>query len=155
MHALVSDALLLARLDNDQEPAIATDLVDLVRHHADGFMAAGQTVALDVPAEPLTVRVRPTAIGRAFNNLVANALRYGNQADVTLRRDGQMAELLIEDRGPGIPAAERQMVLEPFYRRDVARNLDKGGSGLGLSIVADVVRLSEGTPASRTAPEGA
>lgn len=154
MHALISDALLLARLDNDTEPAVVTDLAGLVRHYADGFTTTGAPVSVDAPPIELPVRVHPTAIGRAFNNLVANALRYGGRADVSVRRDGASAELLVEDRGPGIPEAERERVLEPFYRRDAARNLDSGGSGLGLSIVADVVRRSEGTLTLEDRPGG-
>jgi signal transduction histidine kinase len=51
----------------------------------------------------------------------------------------------VEDRGPGIPATLRELVLEPFYRADAARNLDQGGFGLGLAIVSEIVKRQRGT----------
>ena len=60
-----------------------------------------------------------------------------------MRREGGDVVVLVEDRGPGIPESERESVLEPFHRRDTARNLDSGGFGLGLAIVADILRRNQ------------
>jgi len=145
MHALVTDTLTLAALEHDAEPAERVDLAALARHHAAGFSAAGGPVRIEAPPEGVFAELRPVAIGRALTNLIANALKYGSRADVTIAQVDADAILVVEDRGPGIPAAERGAVLEPFYRRDPARNLDAAGSGLGLAIVADITRRHGGT----------
>jgi signal transduction histidine kinase len=145
MHALMNDTLTLARLENDGELRDAVDLAGLARRIAEGFSASGEAVRLLVPETPLIVFARETAIGRALTNLISNALKYGGEAEVTLSKAGELARLVVEDRGPGIPPGEREAVLEPFYRRDAARNLDAGGFGLGLAIVADIVRRHSGT----------
>lgn len=146
MHALVSDTLTLARLDHDSEPSPSRmDVSALLRRLVDGFVATGAKVQLILPGEPIEAPLREAAISRALNNLVSNALKYGEEARVTLMRGDDMIEISVEDRGPGIPPEEREHVLEPFYRRDTARNLDQGGFGLGLAIVADIVRRHGGS----------
>ena len=115
-----ADTLTLAKLDHDAEPAEPADLGALLRDRVEGLADPGKAV-LSLPAKPVMAPVRRTALSRAVDNLVSNALKYGGAAEITLRRDGGVAEMLFEDRGPGIPAAERQAVLEPFYRRDGAR----------------------------------
>ncbi len=75
----------------------------------------------------------------AIVNLVDNALRYtpsGGSVTVTVRRAHSSAELVVEDTGPGIPPEERSMVLERFYRLPGTAG---DGSGIGLSIVREVV----------------
>lgn len=139
MHGLIAGTLALARLDHDSEAVVATDLVALLRKRADSFAAGAAPVRFHAEAEALVARVRPDAIARAFDNLISNALKYGHEADITARAADGACEVLVEDRGPGIPAAAREAVLEPFYRQDAARNLDEGGFGLGLAIVAEIL----------------
>lgn len=151
MDALISDTLVLAEVEQNREPAQATDFVALVQRQVMGFTTATGEKTSAVPVrfhcdlDKLNLVLRPVAIGRAVNNLIGNALRYGNEADVTLSRARDKAVLLIEDRGPGIPEAEREIVLEAFHRRDSARNLDERGFGLGLAIVNDILRQHGGT----------
>lgn len=145
MHALMNDTLTLAKLENDIEPGERIDLVELARRSIESFAGAGMPVRFHAPDRAIFVEVRQTAIGRALTNLVSNALKYGEEADVSVSETQGAARVTIEDRGPGIPASEREAVLEPFYRRDAARNLDAGSFGLGLAIVADIVRRHHGT----------
>ena len=83
---------------------------------------------------PLTVRGSPAGIARVVANLVANALAYGGSADISLHEANNVAELWVEDRGPGIPAGERCHVFDPFYRLEASRNRESGGAGLGLAV---------------------
>lgn len=79
-------------------------------------------------------------------NPLDNALKFGPAAApvrLELRADDRQAQLRVIDQGPGIPAAERERVLKRFVRLDVARSTP--GSGLGLSLVAAVARLHQGT----------
>lgn len=151
MEALMVDALALARLEGEATPLEPVDLASLaaqaVAEHADG------AVSLSAPG-PALVRGRPVALLRVLTNLIGNALKYGGGAELSLHRDGGMVELRVEDRGPGIPVAERELVLEPFYRRDAARSLDQHGHGLGLAIVADIIRRHGGTITLEDRPGG-
>jgi signal transduction histidine kinase len=145
MQALLADSLALARLDQRDAPEGSADLALVTRAQADAFSAEGGSVSLRIEDEPLVVRGRDVALGRLVANLISNALKYGHQADVTVRRDGDVAAMQVADRGPGISLADRERVLEPFFRLDSARNLDTPGSGLGLAIANDIVRRCGGS----------
>lgn len=67
-----------------------------------------------------------------------------SQLALSTRIDGAEAVLAVDDDGPGIPAAERERVLERFVRLDEGRTRDAGGSGLGLAIVAGIARVHGG-----------
>ena len=95
--------------------------------------------------ETLEMVVQPVAVRRALANLIDNALHYGGNVRLSLRREGEGAEIVVEDDGPGIPEAHREQVLQPFVRLDSARGRNTRGMGLGLAIVADAVRREGGT----------
>ncbi len=98
--------------------------------------------------------LRPQAFKRCVENLIANALRYGKRAAVTLAvRDGAM-DILIDDDGPGIPPERREDVFRPFLRLDESRNLDTGGVGLGLTIARDIARAHGGDIGLEQSPLG-
>ena len=90
-------------------------------------------------------------LAQALSNLLDNGLKYGvppaEGASAALRlvasRAGGSARLLIEDRGPGVPPADRGRVLDRFVRLEASRTMP--GSGLGLSLVAAIVRLHGGS----------
>ncbi|MCG7572138.1 ATP-binding protein [Phaeobacter sp. CNT1-3] len=93
----------------------------------------------------LTAPMRAMAMKRAVTNLVENATRYGNQAEVSLRISEKSLRIRIEDDGPGIPAEQREDALKPFARLDAARNQNLGGGvGLGLAIANDTARAHGG-----------
>jgi signal transduction histidine kinase len=102
----------------------------------------------------LEIRVRPVAIRRALSNLIQNALHYGGNVRVSVRRDGGGAEIVVEDDGPGIPEDRITDALQPFVRLDTARARDTAGMGLGLPIVRKAVRTENGTLDLRNRPEG-
>ncbi|WP_028079792.1 sensor histidine kinase [Solimonas soli] len=145
MQQLLRDTLALARSESiERVDGGVVDLAALARHETDEYRALGAAVTLSAP-EHLHVDGDALGLGRVLHNLLDNALRYAGGAEVQLDADGAQARLSVIDHGPGIPAAERASVLEPFYRRDDARTLDSGGAGLGLAIVADIVRRHGGT----------
>ncbi len=145
MHGLMQETLALAKLQHDGESDAPVDVVPLLQNTIAGFAEAGGLVREVLPSAPVMLRIGPAAFARAAGNLISNALKYGREADVHLSVSGAMAELMVEDRGPGIPPEERAAVLEPFYRRDHARNLNERGFGLGLAIVSEVVKGANGT----------
>ena len=81
-------------------------------------------------------------------NLVENGIKYnhaGGSVHVTARHTQDEAELLVEDTGMGIPQDAIEHIFERFYRVDKARSRQAGGSGLGLSIVHELVERNFGT----------
>jgi two-component system, OmpR family, osmolarity sensor histidine kinase EnvZ len=93
------------------------------------------------------------ALGRLFGNLIDNALRYGRHAEVSAHVIADRIIVHVDD-GPGIPAAERFAVLEPFHRLEGSRNRDTGGSGLGLAIANQVAGAHDGTLTISQSPMG-
>jgi signal transduction histidine kinase len=86
---------------------------------------------------------RRVSIRRCFANLIENAVKYGQRAEVSLDVSGTEIMIHVDDRGPGIPDEAREQVFRPFYRVEGSRSRDSGGSGLGLTI-ARTVALAHG-----------
>ena len=74
--------------------------------------------------------------------------------DVTLKRNGRMVEIIVDDDGPGIPESRREEAFRPFHRLDEGRNLQTGGSGLGLAIARDIARAHGGDLMLGESPQG-
>ena len=94
----------------------------------------GEPVKWDLP-NPAPILCRPNEIRRAVRNLVENAVAYGGEAVVTINDTPGSYEIQVEDRGPGIPDKDQQRVFEPFVRLESSRNVETGGTGLGLTLV--------------------
>lgn len=125
------------------EHVVPGDLVRAVLNDSKRMGQALQLSAIEGPEDP--VGLRPTAIRRALDNLVGNALRYGTRAEVGVSVTERAVRFWVEDDGPGIPPEHYEDAISPFVRLDPARNQDKGsGVGLGLSIVADIARTHGG-----------
>jgi signal transduction histidine kinase len=110
----------------------------------------GVELTVDVP-QPIRLCGNRELLGQALANLVDNALKYAvpqttkNEAivEISAVRTDQHVCLSVADNGPGIPAADRERVLERFVRLEESRSAP--GSGLGLSLVAAVANLHHGT----------
>jgi len=100
------------------------------------------------------VPLKPNSFKRAITNIINNASNYGNQIDIIVRKLPGSIIIQIDDNGPGIPLKDREDVFKPFYRLDVARNPDTGGSGLGLTIARDVARAHGGDIFIEDSPNG-
>jgi signal transduction histidine kinase len=154
MHALLEDALVFARTSFSRDGAGPVDLAAVVRHECDERSSAGHPVEASLPAEPLIVSGEAAALARVVGNLIDNALKYGREAVVSVRCDGGEAEILVDDRGLGVPAVERERIFEPFLRLDPSRNRERGGAGLGLAIARQLVEGHGGTIAVEDRPGG-
>lgn len=146
--------LMIARLEagNAREGLADFDAAEAVRDVAELYEALAEEagVSLDVSVEnDLPIHGNRELLGQAMANLLDNALKYGAAHDgssqtITVsaqRVDGEV-QIVVADRGPGIPEAERHHVLERFVRLESARS--RPGFGLGLSLAAAVARLHEG-----------
>jgi len=116
-----------------------------LREITDDALRAGHNVELTETEGQGTASLRPTAMRRAVENLIGNAVRYGSRAQVSLKLTPKSLRIRVEDDGPGIPADQRTEAVKPFARLDPARNQNRGsGVGLGLAIVADIARAHGG-----------
>jgi two-component system, OmpR family, osmolarity sensor histidine kinase EnvZ len=152
MQRMVAGYLDFARGEGGGEPE-PTDLVELVEEVAGDARRDGTVPTLALP-ETLILKLRGDALRRCLANLLGNAQRYGKHVWVTLVRTADGANLIVDDDGPGIPAAERENVFRPFYRLDAARNPETGGVGLGLTIARDVARGHGGDLYLEDSPQG-
>jgi len=91
---------------------------------------------------------------RLVANVLDNAIKYGGKARVALSARGRWLLVVVDDDGPGIPAEQREAVLEPFVRLDPSRNRATGGAGLGLTIAKKVVDTHHGRLVLSDVPEG-
>lgn len=92
--------------------------------------------------EPLTVLATKDGIDRIFNNLVSNAVKYTppeGKVTIRLARNNGEAQVTVEDTGIGIPEDAMQHLFEEFFRAPNARQMEREGTGLGLTIVKDLV----------------
>lgn len=96
----------------------------------------------------------PQALRRCLDNLIENALRYGERARVSIEDDDVSLRIAVRDEGPGIPEQDLERVFEPFFRLEQSRNRDSGGSGLGLAIARNFARWHGGDIRLRNAPQG-
>ena len=113
----------------------------------------GEPVVLGT-GERVALPLRTTWLRRALRNLIANALRYGERATVSLRREGGDAVVRIDDEGPGIPPGDLARMMEPFARGEASRNRSTGGAGLGLAIARAIAVQHGGRLVLANRPEG-
>ncbi|MDI4664004.1 HAMP domain-containing protein [Xanthobacter autotrophicus] len=149
------DALLMiARAEAGQARAIMADLdlAEIAENVSELYepLADEQGLDLVVTVAPVTIHGVKELLAQALSNLIDNAIKYGRPPDggrgriaVTLARQGAEAVLTVADTGPGIPAADRERVVERFVRLEASRT--RPGSGLGLALVGAVARLHGGS----------
>ena len=163
MGLLVEDLLLLARLDQERplEPVelelrvIVGDAVIAAR-----AVAPEREISLEIPdgTGPVRVLADESRLRQVVGILMSNALTHtpaGTPIRLRLRRDRDQAVIEVTDEGPGLTAEQVERVFERFYRADTARTRhggDSGGAGLGLAIVAALVKAHAGTVEVESVP---
>ena len=138
MERMVEGYLTFARGEGTEAPE-RTSIGELVREVVERVGREGAHVDLHVEQD-VELPLRREVMRRALSNLVANAVRHGDVVSVRVGRRRHMVEITVDDDGPGIPPLQREEVFRPFFRLDVSRNPQTGGTGLGLTIARDVVR---------------
>jgi hypothetical protein len=155
-NALLSIARIEAGAGGENRETL--DVSTLLRDVAELYEPVAEERGLMLKAEadaPVMVRADRQLLGQAIANLIDNAIKYGTaeaagngagaKPEVAVRAGakGPVAEIVVTDRGPGVPPAERERVLGRFVRLEASRS--EPGSGLGLSLVAAVARLHGGS----------
>ncbi len=147
MEAMLTEFLDFARGDSGEKTE-TVGVKALTERIVRNYARANEPVELIFNGETSTdetLKCRERAVQRAIENLIGNAIRYGEKARLTTVLSPKNVSFIVEDAGPGIPKEKRADALEPFARLDIARNQNKGsGSGLGLAITADIARSHGG-----------
>ena len=137
MQSMVKEGLDLARSMDSTEAMQALDLDSLLDSVCSDAADAGQNVTLEGHAG-MALMGRPIAMRRCLVNLIDNAVKYGQHAQVTVERLTGAARIRIRDGGPGIAPEQLAKVFEPFYRIETSRSRESGGTGLGLTIARNI-----------------
>ena len=144
MDALIGSTLEFLRAGPDAEKPVRLNLNALLEAVVEDMEPLGARVSVHGSATAPVV-AQPQAIRRCLDNLLENARRYGGpDIDVTVTEREGRVEILVEDRGPGIPAADHERVFEPYVRLEASRAKHTGGTGLGLAIARAVARANGG-----------
>lgn len=146
MTRLVREGIAYARSSESLEEApLRLELNAWVNSIASDYQDIGKNVQFQAHEQRLPIITRPQALRRILTNLLDNALKFGDFAilDITLSHPDWVVIHVI-DGGPGIPDAELEAVLQPFYRVETSRNRDTGGTGLGLAIAAQLAARLDG-----------
>lgn len=150
LQGLVDNVLDFARIERGvkQLQRGERELAPLVSEVARSFgrSVPEWTIRWTPPAEPLRAEVDPDAIGQILLNLLSNAVKYsgdGREILISLERRGERLVLAVEDRGIGIPPAERAQLFTRFYRGAGAQHA-AAGAGLGLLLARELARLHGG-----------
>jgi signal transduction histidine kinase len=154
MQDMVREGLLLARSMDNPEHRQAVNLDSLLDSVVSDATDAGQSVTLEGKAN-MSIKAQPQALSRCVNNLIDNAIKYGQHAAVSVRQETNgIATIQIRDGGPGIPSDELEKVFTPFYRLETSRSRESGGTGLGLTIARNICEHHGGSLTLHNHPEG-
>jgi signal transduction histidine kinase len=144
MERITNTTLSFARESLQEEQFRRVNISALLESICDDHADLGQEVTCISHKKDIVLDVRSQALKRAIHNIITNALKYGNRADLCLDIHGKDLRITCTDTGPGIPENEMENVFEPFYRIDAARDTTQGGVGLGLAISRDILRAHGG-----------
>jgi signal transduction histidine kinase len=153
MEQMVHSTLGFMRGLDDREPLRPIDVRALVEAlQADAEELGHAVRVVGTPLSPYSGK--PEGLKRALQNLLDNAVRYGREAEVVIEDQADVLNIIVRDRGPGIPEAELERVFEPFYRLEGSRNPGTGGTGLGLSIARNIAQSMGGDATVRNREGG-
>lgn len=146
MELLVKELLYISRADSNKGFVYKTvDLAELLRIQIAGItdllIEKGQCLNVDIP-DSLLCELEHSQMERAIQNILVNAIRYspnGGQVNITLSNIGNIVRCEIENTGIHISDNALIHLFEAFYRIDISRNRNTGGTGLGLYIVRKIM----------------
>lgn len=157
MIRLLDDALLSSQAGAGELSQELVEFAALVSAEVDDRRAKGGACDLTIgPGANAAVLLGDRlALRRIVGNLIDNAVKYGGAAHVEVALSGDAVRLIVDDEGPGIPAAARDTIFEPFNRLEKSRSRETGGAGLGLAIVRTLAEAHGGSATIGDAPKGA
>ena len=143
METMVAHTLDFMRDASAVESVQPIDLMALLESLQTDYQDTGDAVAIEgrvAGAYP----GRPHALRRCLTNLLDNAIRYGKRATIRIEDGAGRITIRVLDEGPGIPEDELEKAFEPFFRGEISRSRETGGTGLGLGIARNIARAHGG-----------
>lgn len=153
VQTMIKDGLDLARSMNSEEPKQRTDFDSILDSVCADAAETGQDVTLSGHTG-VFITAQPNAMRRCLTNLIDNAVKYGGYARITASRDSHKVVVQVRDGGPGIPENMLEAVFDPFFRLEVSRSRDTGGTGIGITIARNIAAKHGGTLYLRNHPDG-
>ncbi len=162
LDSLISQVLKLARLHGEEahfkrEPVDLDEVIEEVVRDANFEGAVKKCEVLLRGSTSAAVSGNREFLHSAIENVLRNAVRYSPDdmpVEVSVRDSATAVEIIVADRGPGVPAADLERIFEPFYRVAASRDRDSGGEGIGLAITSQVLRAHGGSASARNRGEG-
>jgi signal transduction histidine kinase len=153
---LLDDALLSTRAGAGELVQEMVEVAPFARAEVDDRRGDGAIVTCkyDDAVAHASILADRLALRRILANLIDNAVKYGNAAHLAIGLRGSDVVLTVDDEGPGIPADQCELMLEPFSRLETSRSRETGGAGLGLAVVRTLVEAQAGKIAIMAAPGG-
>jgi signal transduction histidine kinase len=139
MQAMVDGALAFFRDEAIAEATTTLDLPHVIVAITNDYADQGINIAYQGPVHGIYLG-RPFALKRALTNLIENAVKYGTPPEIELVNTTKTWDIIIKDRGPGIPPESLESVFRPYYRLDKARSRTMGGVGLGLTAAQTIIQ---------------
>lgn len=142
---LFKDLMTLQRFDSDENFIIrkTVNMADITGTIAEWYYQTAESKGLElkIDTHPCMVDADPGKIEQVLDNLVSNAVKFTGEGSITVgyKQSGGKVEVWVSDTGIGIPEAHWSRLFDRFYRTDKARSRDKGGTGLGLSVVKSIL----------------
>ena len=147
LERIADSAILLVREESGKTSPETLRLDTLVAGIAGELKTQNLNVTV-TGTQAVSVRAGRLALSRALRNLMINAATHGRRANVRVESaegaDGAVAQVVIEDEGPGIPPELLCRVFEPFFRVDPGRRQNIAGAGLGLTIAREIIQRAGG-----------
>lgn len=143
MEAMISQVIGFIRDASTPGPRRCVDFAEIIADSVADWQLIGADVAIERNAH-IPVEADPVGIRRLLDNLLENAVKYGNSARVRVTWADSEAIAEIRDAGPGIPEDEFDRAFEAFYRSETARKSSSSGSGLGLAVCRSIARAHGG-----------
>ena len=138
MEHMIDEYLSFARGQEGEAPVTA-DLSEMLQAVIEGYKNNGVNISF-LKTSPILIPVRPQAMKRCLINLIENASHFGTEGRINAKLGDVVAEIIIEDNGPGVSDNQKEEIFKPFYQVNAARSPNTGGAGLGLAIARDVAR---------------
>ena len=158
MIRMILDLVTLSRMDSDTI-VLEKEVINLIAflhyqlNRFDQIVGSTETnekqfkIIRQIPLQPIWMEIDTDKLGQVIDNLMNNAIKYspdGGKITVNLEQTNTQVLLRISDEGMGIPKKDLPKIFDRFYRVDKARSRNQGGSGLGLSIVRDIIKMHDG-----------
>ncbi len=144
MEMMISETLAYFRDLFDEEKPQPLDLIAMLTSLIEDNTLQEENLTFQSDCDKLVIQGDVNLLKRAFNNLINNALFYGQRARITVTSSKKHVDITLQDEGPGLSEKELEAAFHPFFRGDASRSRKTGGTGLGLTIAKEIIQMHQG-----------